>query len=63
MRPRIGTPMNVPTVTPAVAISHSVADAAITIGVVILLARALFISEKPAKEQDETTGGETAAGD
>ena len=32
----------------------NVADAAITIGVVILLARALFISEKPAKEQDET---------
>lgn len=41
----------------------NVADAAITIGVVILLARALFIGEKPAKEQDETTGGETAAGD
>ncbi len=41
----------------------NVADAAITVGVVILLARALFIGEKPAKEQDETTGGETAAGD
>lgn len=41
----------------------NLADAAITIGVVILLARALFMGEKPAKEQDETTGGETAAGD
>lgn len=41
----------------------NLADAAITVGVVILLARALFIGEKPAKEQDETTGGETAAGD
>ena len=33
----------------------NVADAAITIGVVILLARALFIGEKPATEQDEIT--------
>lgn len=41
----------------------NVADAAISIGVVILLARALFIGEKPAKEQDEPKGGETAAGD
>jgi len=32
----------------------NLADAAITIGVVILLARALFIREKPATEQDET---------
>ncbi len=32
----------------------NVADAAITIGVVILLARALFMREKPATEQDET---------
>ncbi|APE27588.1 signal peptidase II [Aurantiacibacter gangjinensis] len=30
----------------------NVADAAITIGVVIILARALFISEKPANEQE-----------
>jgi len=35
----------------------NVADAAITVGVVILLARALFIGEKPAIEQDETTSG------
>lgn len=32
----------------------NLADAAITVGVVILLARALFIREKPATEQDVT---------
>ncbi len=31
----------------------NLADAAISVGVVILLARALFISEKPGKDQDE----------
>ena len=30
----------------------NVADAAITIGVVIILARALFMREKPSNEQD-----------
>ncbi|MCX7677347.1 MAG: signal peptidase II [Alteraurantiacibacter sp.] len=44
----------------------NVADAAITIGVVILLIRALFISEKPAIDQDrheadETRGDQTNA--
>ncbi|WP_338242243.1 signal peptidase II [Aurantiacibacter hainanensis] len=33
----------------------NVADAAITIGVVIILARALFMREKPANEQDAAT--------
>ncbi|MEO5707347.1 MAG: signal peptidase II [Alteraurantiacibacter sp.] len=41
----------------------NLADAAITVGVVILLARALFIGEKPATEQDETTGADQATGD
>ncbi|MES2700556.1 MAG: signal peptidase II [Pseudomonadota bacterium] len=42
----------------------NLADAAITIGVVILLARALFIGEKPATEQDETPNGpESPSGD
>ncbi|RIV86613.1 signal peptidase II [Aurantiacibacter zhengii] len=34
----------------------NVADAAITIGVVIILARALFMREKPSNEQDAATG-------
>ncbi|MDZ7588202.1 MAG: signal peptidase II [Parasphingorhabdus sp.] len=34
----------------------NVADAAISIGVVILLARALFIREKPAMERSQQTG-------
>ncbi len=33
----------------------NIADAAITIGVVIILARALFMSEKPSNEQDAAT--------
>ncbi len=33
----------------------NIADAAITIGVVIILARALFMREKPADEQDAAT--------
>ncbi|MFC3099782.1 signal peptidase II [Altererythrobacter lauratis] len=37
----------------------NVADAAITIGVVILLYRALFIGEKPATEQDTNEAGQT----
>ncbi len=40
----------------------NVADAAITIGVVILLYRALFIGEKPATEQDEPQA-DTSRGD
>lgn len=36
----------------------NLADAAITVGVVILLARALFIGEKSATEQDETQADE-----
>ncbi len=39
----------------------NVADAAITIGVVILLYRALFIGEKPATEQDQPQDGQTDA--
>jgi len=38
----------------------NVADAAITIGVVIILARALFIGEKPAKDQSDVTSDENA---
>ena len=41
----------------------NVADAAITVGVVILLARALFIGEKPATEQDEPSSGDQSRGD
>ena len=41
----------------------NLADAAITIGVVILLARALFIGEKPAKGQDNTLSGDEPRGD
>jgi signal peptidase II len=39
----------------------NLADAAITIGVVILLARALFMSEKPATEQDKGQSGPNPA--
>ena len=39
----------------------NLADAAISMGVVILLARALFIGEKPAIEQDEPDSGAAAA--
>ena len=39
----------------------NLADAAITIGVVILLYRALFIGEKPATEQDQPPAGQTDA--
>lgn len=39
----------------------NLADAAITIGVVILLARALFMGEKPATEQDEDQSGPNPA--
>jgi signal peptidase II len=39
----------------------NLADAAITIGVVILLARALFMGEKPATEQDKDQSGSNPA--
>jgi signal peptidase II len=39
----------------------NLADAAITIGVVILLARALFMGEKPATEQDKDQSGPNPA--
>jgi signal peptidase II len=38
----------------------NVADAAITIGVLIILARALFMREKPAAAQDENVADQTA---
>jgi signal peptidase II len=41
----------------------NVADAAISIGVVILLYRALFIGEKPATQQDAPKGGADATGE
>ena len=41
----------------------NLADAAISIGVAVLLFRALFIPEKPATKQGETKGGADATGE